>query len=66
MGDPSDSPQVVRFFNNYWIAPADVRWPVQSSVGSRKDCQLTMDRSPYTAIRAMSPPTTERPAHFAD
>ena len=27
--DPSDSPQVVRFFNNYWIAPADVRWAVQ-------------------------------------
>ena len=27
--DPHDSPQVVRFFNNYWIAPADLPWAVQ-------------------------------------
>ncbi len=27
--DPPDSPQVVRFFNNYWIAPADVPWARQ-------------------------------------
>jgi hypothetical protein len=24
--DPHDSPQVVRYFNNYWVAPADVPW----------------------------------------
>lgn len=27
--DAPDSPQVVRFFNNYWIAPADLPWAVQ-------------------------------------
>ena len=27
--DPFDSPQVIRFFNNYWIAPADAAWAVQ-------------------------------------
>jgi hypothetical protein len=27
--DPHDSPQVVRFFNNYWVAPADLPWAVQ-------------------------------------
>jgi mannose-6-phosphate isomerase-like protein (cupin superfamily) len=24
--DPVGSPQVVRYFNNYWVAPADVPW----------------------------------------
>jgi quercetin dioxygenase-like cupin family protein len=28
--DPPDSPQVVRFFNNYWIAPAELPWAVQT------------------------------------
>ena len=27
--DPSDSPQVVRFFNNYWVAPAGEPWAKQ-------------------------------------
>ena len=27
--DAFDSPQVIRFFNNYWIAPADLPWAVQ-------------------------------------
>jgi hypothetical protein len=27
--DAHDSPQVVQFFNNYWIAPADLPWAVQ-------------------------------------
>lgn len=27
--DAPDSPQMVRFFNNYWIAPADLPWAVQ-------------------------------------
>ena len=26
--DPPDLPQVVRFFNNYWIAPADAPWAI--------------------------------------
>ena len=29
--DAPDSPQVVRFFNNYWIAPADLPWAVQKA-----------------------------------
>jgi quercetin dioxygenase-like cupin family protein len=27
--DAHDSPQVVQFFNNYWIAPANLPWAVQ-------------------------------------
>lgn len=27
--DPHDSMQVFQFFNNYWIAPADLPWAVQ-------------------------------------
>jgi quercetin dioxygenase-like cupin family protein len=27
--DAPDSPQVVRFFHNYWCAPADLPWAVQ-------------------------------------
>ena len=27
--DAPDSPHVVRFFNNYWIAPATVPWATQ-------------------------------------
>jgi hypothetical protein len=27
--DGPDSPQVVRFFHNYWCAPADLPWAVQ-------------------------------------
>jgi quercetin dioxygenase-like cupin family protein len=27
--DALDSPQVTRFFNNYWVAPADVPWALQ-------------------------------------
>jgi hypothetical protein len=27
--DRAGSPQVVRFFNNYWIAPAELPWAVQ-------------------------------------
>jgi hypothetical protein len=30
--DVPDWPQVVRFFNNYWVAPADVAWAVQKEV----------------------------------
>jgi len=26
--DPHDSPQVVRYFNNYWVAPAGVPWAI--------------------------------------
>jgi ubiquinone/menaquinone biosynthesis C-methylase UbiE len=28
--DALDSPQVVRFFNNYWVAPADLPWARQT------------------------------------
>ena len=27
--DPPDSPQVVQFFNNYWVAPANLPWAHQ-------------------------------------
>lgn len=27
--DPFDSSKVIQFFNNYWIAPADLPWAVQ-------------------------------------
>ena len=29
--DAPDSPQVGRFFNNYWIAPAELPWAVQKA-----------------------------------
>ena len=34
--DAPDSPQVVRFFNNYWIAPAELPWAVQRDGPSRR------------------------------
>ena len=29
--DPHDSPQVVRYFNNYWVAPTDLPWALLTS-----------------------------------
>ena len=29
--DAFDSPQVVRFYNNYWIAPAELPWALQKA-----------------------------------